>query len=74
MRKSVGDRAKTGQRPQSAVFWSLLHHATIGTVQSVNVARSAYKMKTFLPHVENQAKPRIPVFPWEMFKYYSLWM
>ena len=51
MRKIVGDRARSGQRPQDAFFLSLLHHTRIGNVQSVDFVHSAYTMTTFLPHV-----------------------
>jgi len=36
MRKIVGDRARTGQSPPGAFCLSLLHHATIRAVQSVD--------------------------------------
>jgi len=47
----LGDRARSGQRPPSAFCLSLLHHATIGTSQTVDFVHSVCKMATFLPHV-----------------------
>ena len=57
MGKFLGDRARSGQRPPGAFCLSLLFllhhsdHTTIGTVQSVDFAHSAYKMATSLPHM-----------------------
>jgi len=50
MGQNLGDRARSGQRPPSAFCMSLLHHTTIGTVQSVDFAHSDCKMATSLPH------------------------
>jgi hypothetical protein len=53
----LGDRARSGQRPPGAFCLSLLYllhhsdHTTIGTVQSVDFAHSAYKMATSLPYM-----------------------
>ena len=49
--KNLGDSARSGQRPPSAFGMSLLHHTTIGTVQSVNFVHSDCKMANSLPHM-----------------------
>jgi len=51
MEKIVGDKGKTGQDAPSAFCSRLLHHTTIGTLQSVDFFHSVYKMTTFWQHV-----------------------
>jgi len=51
MRKIVGDKARTRQRPSGELWLSLLYHATIGTVQSVDFIHSVYKINTSWTHV-----------------------
>ena len=73
MRKIVEDRARSGQRPPGAFCLSLLHHATIGTVQSIYSQR--VQNEPFLTtRFENQTVPGILVATSETFKYYSLLM
>jgi len=47
----LGDKAKTGQCPPGAFCLSLLHHATIGTGQSLDFVHSIYQITTFWTHV-----------------------
>jgi hypothetical protein len=73
MTRIVGDRVKSGQRPPGAFCLSLLHHARIGTVQSIYSQR--VQNEPFLTtRVENQTVPGILVATSETFKYYSLLM
>jgi len=50
MEKVVVDRARTGQPPPGAFCLSLLHHTTVGTIQSIDSVCSAHKMNTFFIH------------------------
>jgi len=66
----LGDRARTGQPPPGAFCLSLLHHTTIGIVESVDFVHSPFKMATFLPHM---LKIKLHQEFWcflETFKYY----
>ena len=75
MGKNLGDRARSGQRPPSALCMSLLHHTTVGIAKSVDFCSQRLPNGHFFTtHVENQTVPLILLFFWETFKYYSLWM
>ena len=56
----LGDTARSGQRPQSAFCMGLLHHTTIGTVQSVDWSQRVQNGHFVITHVENQTVYPIP--------------
>jgi len=54
---------------------NLLHHTTIGTVQSVDFVRNDCKIiHFFTKHSQDQTVPLILLCFLETFKYSSLWM
>ena len=74
MGKHLGDRARTGQPPPGAFCFEFTtpYHDRFRSVDfcSQHVQNGHF----FTTHVENQTVPRILVFSWETFIYYSLLM